>query len=216
VAGLLNRGVRKIYAAARDTIQLPCFGDDRVTPIALDITNDAQVQEAAQGAADTEILINNAGTAAYVSVLDGDMALIRRDMETNYFGTLNMMRAFIPILKRNKNPTIVNMNSFGAFVSFPDLGGYCASKAALFSVTQRARIELAGRGFSIHSVHPGPIDTEMIKQAQIPKTSPEEAVERMLQDLEGSRRDIFPDPESYALSKILDVGYSNLERAITQ
>jgi NAD(P)-dependent dehydrogenase (short-subunit alcohol dehydrogenase family) len=184
--------------------------------MALDITNDAQVREAARRAPDTQILINNAGAAAYVSVLDGDMALIRRDMETNYFGTLNMMRAFIPVLEQNENPTIVNMNSFGAFVSFPGLGGYCASKAALFSVTQRARIELAGRGFSIHSVHPGPIDTEMIKQAQIPKTSPEEAVELMLRDLEQRRRDIFPDPDSCALSKILDVGYSNLERAISQ
>jgi NAD(P)-dependent dehydrogenase (short-subunit alcohol dehydrogenase family) len=214
VRGLLQRGVKKVYAAARDPSRAPAFDIKRVVSIALDITNEKSVADAAHHAADTEVLINNAGVASYVTVLDGDMVSIRRDMETIFFGTLNMMRAFVPIMERNRQPTIINMNSFGSFVHFPILGGYCAAKAALFSITQGARIQLAERGFKVHSIHPGAIDTDMTRQAQIVKTSPQEAVESMFSDLETDRPDIFPDRESRQFSKVLGVSYSNLERLV--
>jgi NAD(P)-dependent dehydrogenase (short-subunit alcohol dehydrogenase family) len=125
-----------------------------------------------------------------------------------------MMRAFVPVMQKNHEPVIVNMNSFGSFVHFPALGGYCAAKAALFSITQGARIQLEPRGFRVHSVHPGAIDTDMIRQAQIAKTSPEVAVENILSELEQDCRDIFPDRESRAFARVLGSEYSNLEQLV--
>jgi len=214
IAALLRRGVKKIHAGVRDPRNAPDFSDPRVVVVELDITDLRKIESAARQAQDTQILINNAGVAAYIGAFDGSRDLLHRDMETNYFGTLDMMRAFIPILEKNAEPGIVNILSFGAFVHFAELGGYCPSKAALFSVTQGARLVLAKRGFSVHSVNPGPIDTEMIASAKIDKTSPVDMAEATLEALQAGEPDIFPDQVSRDMWEILRRDFSGIERML--
>jgi NAD(P)-dependent dehydrogenase (short-subunit alcohol dehydrogenase family) len=143
VKALLNKGVSKVYAGARDPMKLPDFGDARVVPITLDITNKEQVAAAAKTAGDVDVLINNAGVAAFSSILDGPLELVERDMNTNYFGTLDMVRTFVPVLEGKEGAAIVNVVSIAAFANFPIVGGYSASKSALFSLSYGIRTEFA-------------------------------------------------------------------------
>jgi len=214
VEALLERPVTKIYASARNLDLMPDFKDNRVQPIALDITQQYQIERAVKSAPDTDMLFNNAGAAAYISAIDGDLDLIKRDMDINYFGTLSMMRSFIPMLKLKKQTAIINTVSIGGFVNFPFLGGYCASKAALYSVTQGARMELAGSGISVHSVNPGPIDTDMAAGYEGEKTSALMTAKGIIKGLLSDQADIFPDPNGKDMFDIWDNHYRDLEHMV--
>lgn len=212
---LLEKGVCKIYAAARNPEQITGFDDGRVIKIKLDITRQDQILAVAKKASDTDILINNAGVAEYISLLDGPMDMVRRDMDVNYYGTVNMMRAFIPVLEAKGEAVIANVVSIAAFVNFPFLGGYCASKAALFSATQAARIELASKNIMVHSINPGPIDTDMAASVDMDKTSPRDAAIAIIEGLEEGVADIFPDPHGRDLFKVWNDDYRKLEQMVS-
>ena len=211
VAALLQRDVAKVYATARNSATIASYSDARVVPIALDITYPDQVRAAAVTASDTDILINNAGVATYASAIKGTLDEAKRDMDTNCFGTLDMMRTFIPILETKDAPAIVNIVSIAAFVNFPFLGGYSASKAALFSLTQGARLELAAKGIAVHSVNPGPIDTDMTKDIAMDKTSPDAAANAILDGLQAGQLDFSPDPIGAAMFETWREDYRALE-----
>src|ERR1700752_1561734 len=100
VKELLTHKGGKVAAAARKVENLPDFGDKRVVPLALDITNAKQVAVAAEKAKDAHVLINNAGTANFGAIIDGGVD-VTADLNTNYYGTLAMMRAFTPVIKKN-------------------------------------------------------------------------------------------------------------------
>ena len=214
VNALLGRGVKKIYAASRDTSKLPDFGDDRVVPVQLDINDAAQIDKAAEVAGDIDLLINNAGVAAFTSLLTGPRELLERDMRTNYFGTLDMVRAFVPVLGNKQDAAIVNVVTIAALVNFPMAGGYSASKAALYSLSQGIRIELESKGISVHTVNPGPIDTDMARDFPADKASPEETAENILNGIESNEPDIFPDAFGRQLFDVWRNDYQDLEKIV--
>ena len=216
VTALLGRDVKKIYAAARNPDKLPNFDDERVVPLKLDITDPDQVRRAAESAVDVDLLINNAGVAAFTSLLDGPLELLQRDMGTNYFGTLDMVRSFVPVLESKRDATIVNVVTIAAFVNFPMVGGYSASKSALFSLSQGIRIELATRGIAVHTVNPGPIDTELAAEFPAEKASPESTAENILAALENGEIDIFPDVGSQEMITVWKKDYRELEQMVNQ
>ena len=216
VNALLARGAKKIYAGARDTSRLPDFGDGRVVPLELDINDTAQVDNAAATASDVDVLINNAGVAAFTSLLTGPRELLERDMTTNYYGTLDMVRAFVPVLEKKQDAAIVNVVTIGAFVNFPMLGGYSASKAALYSLSQGIRIELASKGISVHTVNPGPIDTELAEDFPADKASPAETAENILDGIESNEPDIFPDAFGRQMFDVWHNDYRDLEKMVLE
>ncbi len=211
VEALLKRGAKKIYAAARNPDQISTE-DARIEKIALDITDQAQIDATAKQCADTQILINNAGALVTQSAFEGTMDGIRRDMEVNYFGTLAMMRAFIPVLEKQDTAIIANVCSIASFMNFPFIGGYCASKAALYSITQGARMELAERNITVHSINPGPIDTNMADDIDMEKESPENTAEAILNGMERGDADIFPDPTGQGMFEAWREDYRSVER----
>ena len=215
VTALLDKGVTKIYAGSRNPESLPDFNDSRVIPLKLDITVTDQVSQAAKLADDVDILINNAGVAAFTNLLKGPDELLRRDMETNYFGTLDMVRQFVPVLEARSNTAIVNIVTVAAFVNFPVIGGYSASKSALFSLSQGIRIELSSKGISVHTVNPGPIDTELASEFPMEKASTESTVDNMLTALENDEADIFPDVVSQEMFGVWKEDYRQLEQMVT-
>jgi NAD(P)-dependent dehydrogenase (short-subunit alcohol dehydrogenase family) len=151
----LRRGAKRVYAASREPIVVP---DDRVTPLILDVTDTAQIQEAVNTVESLDILINNAG----VSVPDdlSDRSAFERHLAVNLYRTLDVTQAFVPSLTRSHG-VVVNVVSLGAVAAVPVLPAYSVSKAASLSVTQSLRVLLAGRGVSVYAVMPGPIDTDM-------------------------------------------------------
>ena len=200
VEELLKAGADKVYAAARniDTLaDLVEQGQGRVVPLKLDVTNVAEIEALANTHTDVSLLINNAGIAVFgglISAENTDPA--RAEMETNYFGTLNLVRAFAPVLASNGGGAIVNMASIASYISFPILGSYSASKAAVHSLTQGIRAELVAQGTQVSGVYPGPVDTAMAEPFPMEKTAPNDVARDVLLAVDAGQEDIYPDPMS--------------------
>jgi len=172
---LLARGAT-VYAAAREpaTIDLP-----GVRPLALDITDPDAVTAAAALAADVDLLINNAGVSTGSTLL-GDLAGVRAEMDVNFWGTLSMVRAFAPVLAANGGGAVVNVASALSWFAAPGAGAYAVSKAANWNMSNALRLELAGQGTRVTSVHLGLADTDMAAGLDGPKTDPAVVVRRTL------------------------------------
>lgn len=210
---IIHRGVKRIYAAVRNPESLGELADN-VVGIKLDITDRSAVKAAAAQAGDATLLINNAGVLAVGSLLDSPLELIARDLDTNYYGTLNMIRAFAPVIEANGGGAIVNILTMVSLASIPGIGGYCASKAAAHSLTQAVRAELKSRSISVHGVFPGAIETEMTAAMQMPKTSAEAVAAAIVEGIENEAEDIYPDPMSARLSQIWLQNPKKLEQAL--
>ncbi|MFG1603090.1 SDR family oxidoreductase [Actinoplanes sp. NPDC049265] len=154
---LLKHGA-KVYAAARkpETVDLP-----GTTPLRLDVTDPASVEEAAAAAPDVTLLINNAGSLTRATLLGGDLADIRLDLETHYFGTLAMTRAFAPIIERNGGGAVLNVLSVLSWWHPGGAGAYASAKAATWAQTNSIREELAPRRITVTALHVGYMDTDM-------------------------------------------------------
>lgn len=211
VEALLKHNVKKVYAAARDVKSLE-FKDARVVPVALDITKRDQIQKAAALASDTQILINNAGALAFAPIVAGKPEDLMSDMQVNYFGTVSMVQAFAPVLEKNSGGAIANVISIIGLAPMAGVGGYSASKAALFSATQAMRAELKPKNISVHGIFPGPIDTDMAKEFEMQKASPATTAEDILAGIIAGTEDIFPDPMSLELSKLWAKDPKGLEK----
>src|SRR5215212_4518621 len=96
VDSLLDRGAARVYATARDPYSLRT--DERIVPLALDLTDPASIEKAALAAADIDLLVNNAGAAEFASALDADPAAVAREFAVNVTGPYLMTRAFVPTL----------------------------------------------------------------------------------------------------------------------
>lgn len=208
VHALLQREVRKVYATSRSALQ---HSDPRVEILALDITDEAQITAAAQKAQDVTLLINNAGVATMGTFSQSTPEQLRHDMDVNYYGTLAVIRAFLPAMLQQNTAAIVNVASIVALANLPLIAGYSTSKAALFSMSQGLRTELAQSGISVHTVNPGPIDTDMARGFP-EKTPAPVAADTILTELEKGTLDIFPDPFSQQMFEAWSSDYRNLEK----
>jgi NAD(P)-dependent dehydrogenase (short-subunit alcohol dehydrogenase family) len=191
----LRRGAKRVYAGARVLME---HSDKRVTPLTLDITNAAQIQEAVEKVTSLDILINNASIALSDNV--SDRTAIEQHLAVVFFGTYDLTQAFLPLLTRARG-AIVNVLSLAALAALPVVPPYSIAKAAAFSLTQSLRALLAGQGVSVHAVLPGPIDTEMSRSLDIPKASPESVARAIFDGVEKGEEEIFPDPMSESLAE---------------
>jgi NAD(P)-dependent dehydrogenase (short-subunit alcohol dehydrogenase family) len=192
----LNRGASRVYVGTRNA--LADNGDPRVTPLALDITSGAQIQQAADKVDSLDVLINNAGLALYDDM--SDAAMLQQHLAVNLFGTYAVIQAFLPALAHSGG-SIVNNLSVNALAPLPLIPAYSISKAAAFSLTQSLRVILAGRGVRVHAVLTGPVDTDMTRGLEIPKATPQSVAQGILDGLENEEDEIFPDPMSRSLAQ---------------
>jgi NAD(P)-dependent dehydrogenase (short-subunit alcohol dehydrogenase family) len=190
----LSRGAKRVYAGTRQPLAHP---DGRVTPLRLDVTNAAQIQAAVERVESLDLLINNAGIALYDDL--SDRAALDRHLAVNLFGPWGVTQAFLPLLARSRG-AIVNNVSLMALAPLPIWPAYSISKAAAFSLTQSLRALLAGRGVRVHAVLTGPTDTEIVRDLDLPKASPESVARAIFDGLEHGEEDIFPDPASQAMA----------------
>ena len=209
ITALLNQGAKKVYAGMRNigafsTISAEWQQEHRgkVEPVVIDITNEGHIRSAVTKAGDVTLLINNAGIANFTGLISADnLDFARQEMEVNYFGTLRVTRAFAPIIKKNGGGALVNILSVASLGNFPVLGSYSASKAALHSLTQGIRAELAAQGTQVFGVFPGPIETDMAKNFDMEKSSPELIAEGTLRAIEQGEEDVFIDPMAVQFRK---------------
>jgi NAD(P)-dependent dehydrogenase (short-subunit alcohol dehydrogenase family) len=155
---LLRRGA-KVYATARrpDLVDVP-----GAEVLRLDITDPASVAATAALAGDVDVLINNAADTAGGNLVTGDLDAIRSTMDSNYYGTLAMIRAFAPILARNGGGAILNVLSAAAWNTVDGNTAYAAAKSAQWGLTNGVRVELAGQGTLVSALVPGLIATQTL------------------------------------------------------
>lgn len=191
----LKRGAKRVYAGTRQPLT---HLDGRVTPLTLDVTNAAQIQGAVESVDSLDILINNAGLALYQDV--SDRAALEQSLAVNLYGPYDMTQAFLPMLTRSRG-AIVNVLSVAALAAVPFSPAYSMSKAAAFSLAQSLRALLAGQGVGVHAVLPGPVDTDMARNLDVPKTSRESVARAIFDGVEKGEEEIFPDPMSDSLAE---------------
>lgn len=203
----LRRGAKHVYAGTR---QLFAHPDERVTPLALDVTDPAQIQDAVARVGSLDILVNNAGIALSDDL--SDVSVLEQHLGVNLFGPYRVTQAFLPLLTRSRG-AIVNNVSIMALAPFPITPAYAISKAAAFNLTQSLRMLLAARGVRVHAVLTGPTDTEMTRGFEIPKASPESVAQAIFDGVENGEEDIFPDVMSEMVAESWRTGaVKELER----
>jgi short-subunit dehydrogenase len=126
----------------------------------------------------------------------GDLSDIRREMDTNYFGTLSMVRAFAPGLAANGGGAILNVLSVMAWLCLDNSGGYSASKAAMWALTNSTRVELAGQGTQVTGLVLASTDTDMMAGFDVPKNRPEDVVTAALDGLQAGSLEVIADDQS--------------------
>jgi NAD(P)-dependent dehydrogenase (short-subunit alcohol dehydrogenase family) len=191
----LRRGAKRVYAGTRQPLAHP---DGRVTPLTLDVTNAAQIQAAVEEVESLDVLINNAAIGLYDDL--SDRGALEQHLAVNLFGTYGVTQAFLPLVSESRG-AIVNVLSVAAVASLPVIPAYSISKAAGFSLSQSLRALLAGRGISVHAVLPGPVDTEMSRDFDVPKASPESVARAIFDGVEKGEEEIFPDPMSASIAE---------------
>ncbi|OBK43110.1 SDR family NAD(P)-dependent oxidoreductase [Mycobacterium sp. 1081908.1] len=207
----VRRGAARVYAGTRDGSSYP---DERVVPIALDVTDAAQIRAAAATAESLDVLINNAGIALYDDLTDP--AMLERHLAVNLFGTHAVTRAFLPALIRSRG-AVVNNLSVNALAPLPIIPAYSVSKAAAFNLTQSLRAVLAPQGVRVFAVFTGPVDTDMSRELDIPKATPRSVAAAIFDALQRGEQDVFPDPISQSIAQGWDsTPAKELERQYAQ
>jgi NAD(P)-dependent dehydrogenase (short-subunit alcohol dehydrogenase family) len=191
----LRRGAKRVYAGTRQPL---AQSDGRVTSLTLDVTNSTQIQAALERVGSLDILINNAGISLHDDL--SDRTAIERLLAVNLFGTYEVTRAFLPSLTRSRG-AIVNVLSLASLAAVPFDPSYSISKAAALSLSQSLRALLAGRGVRVHIVLPGPMDTDMTRDLDMPKTSPASAARAIFDGVQKGEEEVFPDPMSEAMAQ---------------
>lgn len=191
----LRRGAKRVYAGTRQPLT---HSDERVTPLTLDVTDAAQTQAAVERVESLDLLINNAGLALFDDL--GERAALEQSLAVNLFGPYGVTQAFLPLLTESRG-AIVNVLSLAAWAAVPVLPAYSVSKAAAFSLSQSLRALLAGAGVSVHAAMLGPVDTDMTRGLDIPKSSPESVARGIFAGVENGEEDIFPDPLSASMAE---------------
>ncbi|MGD7651840.1 MAG: SDR family oxidoreductase [Verrucomicrobiales bacterium] len=213
VETFLSHGADKVYLAVRNpesTKDLEAKFGGKVTTLRADISDPESIKRLAQDAPDVDILVNNAGVMELGAILGEDAgASLARQLEVNVFGLQRIASAFADILA-GRHGALVQLNSIASIKSFPNLAAYSASKAASYSLTQGLRHELAGKGVSVLSVHPGPIDTEMGAAAGFEGTPVSVVAEGIVKSLAAGDFHLFPDE----MAKQFEAAYQGFSDAI--
>ena len=217
VEALQAAGAQKIYATARNVDSLAevvAIDPARIIPLALDVTKPEQIEAIAQQAQDVNVLINNAGVLGSAGSLfvENSVEAAQWEMDVTYFGTLEVTRAFAPILKQNGGGVIANLGSLSSYVNVPAFATYSAAKAALHSLTQGTRAQLASQGTLVIGLYPGPIDTSMADGLPLDKAPTSQVAEALLKAIEDGTEDIYPDAMAVQVLNSVTEGLKNIEK----
>ncbi|WP_144761074.1 SDR family oxidoreductase [Curtobacterium sp. 9128] len=209
VTQLLERGAAKVYATARRPELVDIEG---VEVLPLDITDEASVTAAAERAGDVTLLVDNAGIATTSSLVFDDLEDVRREMDTHFWGTLSVIRAFAPVIERNGGGGIVNVLSALSWFAYPGSGGYAAAKAAEWNMTNAVRLELAPRGISVLGLHLGAADTDIMAGYEGPMIDPMDAAVAALDGVQRDAMEVVVDDWSAMVKASLAADPSSFYR----
>jgi NAD(P)-dependent dehydrogenase (short-subunit alcohol dehydrogenase family) len=203
---LTERGA-KVYAGARN---LESIDSPAVIPVQLDVTDPASVAAAAAIATDVTLLVNNAGSFTGANLLTGDLADIHLEMDTHYFGTLAVTRAFAPHLAANGGGGVLNVLSALSWFTMPGSGAYSAAKSAAWSMSNALRLDLAEQGTVLTALHVGYMDTDMAAGVTAPKIDPALVAKLALEAVEAGEFEVLADDPSRQVRAALSMDLTAL------
>lgn len=168
---------------ARDVSRVADLAEDHpeVLPVALDVTDAAQVAEAVHAATERfgriDVLVNNAGYGYQASIEEAEDEEIRAQFEANVFGLFAMTRAVLPGMRERRAGHVINITSVAGLIGFPGSGYYAASKHAVEGFSDALAAEVAPIGIAVTCVEPGPFRTDWAGRSlkQTPSRLPEYA-----------------------------------------
>ncbi|MFF1418540.1 SDR family oxidoreductase [Streptomyces sp. NPDC058280] len=198
VQGALEAGAAKVYATARTPAP---ESDPRIVPLPLEVTDAKSVAELARRTGDVSIVVNNAGIGSGAPLAEADMDEVRAVFDANVFGALRVAQAFAPILAANGGGALIDIHSVLSWAA--GSGAYGATKAALWSLTNSLRLELAPQGTQVLGVHLGYTDTDMVRGLDVPKNDPRAVVRDVLAALENGEAEVLADDVSRAFKAAL-------------
>ncbi|MFD2228775.1 SDR family NAD(P)-dependent oxidoreductase [Alkalimarinus sediminis] len=205
----LNNVGNTIFISARNKAQLESIAltaNATVEVLELDITDEFAVSAAAenirQSVGRLDQVIVNAGTCEYIDSDEIDMAAVRRVMDTNFWGALNVINAALPLLRSaramdpNNAPQLAIMSSSVTYQALPRAGAYGASKAALRYFVESLKLDLQHEGIDIRVISPGFVKTPLTDKNDFDMPfiiDSEVAAGRIVDGLNSNRFDIhFP------------------------
>jgi len=199
VLNLLSKGAKVIAIdinemALQETAAIAKNKKDSLCTFVVDITNKAAVEmlsyDVLKGLGAVDGIINNAGIIQpFIKVNDLSSEVIERVINVNFYGTLNMVKAFLPHLLTRPEAHIVNISSMGGFLPVPGQTIYGASKAAVKLLTEGLNSELMGTKIKVTAVFPGAVGTNIMKNS---------GVDNPMQTASGSREMKFLSPAKAA------------------
>ena len=210
----LEKGAAKVYATYRSQSNRSTLDElgERVAPIQLDLSNSETIAKLSETVSSLDVLINNAGIFTGANLLEETEEQSRNDLETNFFGTLAVTKALLPVLKKGNSAAITNLSSIAGLASMPSFGGYSVSKSAVHSMTQSLRGKLKADGISVHGVYPGPVATRLTEGFEMETTSAEVVAEKILEGIENGVEYIFPDALSQQVGPLFLSSPQQLEQ----
>ena len=197
-----RRGAAKVYAGMRNT---GGFEEPGIVPVRIDVTDRASIAAAASLAADTDLLVNNAGIGALIEgplAADAEAQSILM-FDTNYFGVMRVTQAFEQVLLTNRQAAIINVLSDIVWLPRPYLTPYAASKAAAWSYTNQLRFHLRERGIQVLGLHVGFVDTDLTRGFDVPKADPVDVVRRTYDALAAGKSEVMADEGTAVLKGTL-------------
>jgi len=173
-----------------------------VVLLPLDVTKMAQIHATVQKALDlgpVDVVFNNAGYGLVGAVESHSEQQIRAQFDTNFFGTLEVIRAFIPYFRKQQKGLFINTTSLCGLVSNPQSAVYNASKWALQGLAESMSYDLAQFGIGIKNVAPGGIKTEFMKGMQVTEDKAyETTMVKMMEGFNDGTLMEFTEPEDIA------------------
>jgi NAD(P)-dependent dehydrogenase (short-subunit alcohol dehydrogenase family) len=140
-------------------------------PVALDVTSEAQAKAAVEAAVAKfgriDVLINNAGFGLLAAVEESSDADVRRMYDTNVFGLLNVTRAVLPVMRKQRGGHVMNMSSIGGYRAAAGFGVYSSTKFAVEGITEALHTELKPLGIHATVVEPGYFRTDFLDASSL-------------------------------------------------
>jgi NAD(P)-dependent dehydrogenase (short-subunit alcohol dehydrogenase family) len=168
-----------VVATARDpsTVTKQFGENERLLAVKLDVTNEAQAHEATGVAVKKfgriDVLVNNAGFGLLGAVEEASDAEVQRVFGTNVFGLLNVTRAVLPHMRRQRSGHVINISSVGGYAGYPGWGVYGATKFAVEGLSEAMTAELAPLGIHVTVVEPGFFRTDFLDDQSLSRTRQE-------------------------------------------
>jgi NADP-dependent 3-hydroxy acid dehydrogenase YdfG len=197
---MIKNGAKKVYATARNIESLDDLKKkygDKLVQVKLDVTSKEDIKNLSKIANDVEILVNNSGVFSQGSIgsenlLEG----LKQNLDVNLYGVVNVTEALLSTIKSKESGAIVIVSSIAALGNMSYGQAYSISKAATHSLIQAYRGHFKDTNILVSGLYPGPIETDMTKDFDIVKETPEQVGKATVQGIENGDEEIFTDSVS--------------------